>query len=831
MAEKLKQTIEFQAKGIQKLKGQYKDLERRTRGLEGSTKGASGAMGGMIAKLGLTTVALYGASRAISAVVRVGSTFEKTMSNVAAISGATGSELKALQENAKQLGSTTVFTASQVAELQVEFAKLGFSSSQITGVTKDTLALASATGSELSTAAAIAGQTLRAFGLDVGQMSRVTDTMAQSFSSSALDMEKFTNSMTYVAPVAKSVGFSVEGTTAILGGLANAGISGSMAGTALRTVFLKLADGNSDLSKALGGSVTSADELLPALKKLKDGGVDLTAMLELVDKRAISAFDVLLNNTQTVADLKTELDNAAGAAQDMAEIQLANFEGKVTLLNSAMEGLGITLFSFVNEPLTDLVEGFTDFINNIDEQKINKFASAVGGLSIAIGGYNAAVLLAKTRTINFQLALARTGWGALIVGAGLAIGKILEVSDAFGIMEEEAVDAKKAIDSLEESTMKAFKDDYASKQAELAEKYEQGAKGAEKYALGLQVIAMASSQNMAVEKNRIALQDTINAMVEKGYLKLKEVKDKEVELTKSEQATYKSYQKERKTLFQEGTQDQLDALIDQTNKLTEIYEKQGKDVNEVVEFYDKKRAEILQSEKAVTFADDFNQAELAIYQQYLSQKQSITTLSRSEEESALDAQHTKLKEMLSGQGDELIALEKFVADSKEAIALKHHNNMMGVYSQLASGFGAFLGEFAGGQKASARLAQVSATIDTLAAANTALKTVQPYPLNIAAAAAIYAKGIANVHQISKSIGEFKNAETGYSGVVDKPTMFMTGENNKAEQVSITPLESPNIAGAEGGGGITINVSAPLVDESIIDSILPAIARAQQMELA
>ena len=237
MAENLKQIIEFQAKGIQKLKGQYKDLERRTKGLEGQTKRTSGAMGGMIAKLGLTTVALYATARAISGVVRVGKEFEKNMSNVAAISGATGQELKDLEENAKQLGATTVFTASQVAELQVEFAKLGFSGKQITNVTKDTLALASATGSELSTSAAIAGQTLRAFGLEVTDMSRVTDVMAKSFSSSALDMDKFTNSMSYVAPTAKSVGFSIEGTTAILGGLANACISGSIAGTALRTVF------------------------------------------------------------------------------------------------------------------------------------------------------------------------------------------------------------------------------------------------------------------------------------------------------------------------------------------------------------------------------------------------------------------------------------------------------------------------------------------------------------------------------------------------------------------------------------------------------------------
>ena len=771
MAENLKQIIEFQAKGIQKLKGQYKDLERRTKGLEGQTKRTSGAMGGMIAKLGLTTVALYGVSRAMSGVVRVGKTFEKNMSNVAAISGATGQELKDLEENAKQLGSTTVFTASQVAELQVEFAKLGFSGKQITNVTKDTLALASATGSELSTAAAVAGQTLRAFGLDVTQMSRVTDTMAKSFSASALDMDKFTNSMTYVAPVAKSVGFSVEGTTALLGGLANAGISGSMAGTALRTVFLKLADSNSGLSKALGGSVKTADQLLPALKKLKDGGIDLTAMLELVDKRAISAFDVLLNNTQTVADLKTELDNAAGAAQDMANIQLANFEGKVTLLNSAMEGLGITLFSFVSEPLTDLVTGTTDFINALDEEKIKAYTTAFAGIGVAIGAYNSAILIAKLRTIQFQATLVKTGWGALIVGAGLAIGKLLEMSDVFKELTDEMAIGEETAKKLNE---RAFKQLAPSEQIErikqtklnLLETFEQGAKGADSFMSFIKSLSI-SMHDQALTSEEVQRLQTL--ALKNGII-------------------------QRKILMEE--------------EATNIKEK------------DEKK----------TFMDDFNKAELAIYQQYLSQRQQITTLSQDEEEAALVIQHDKLKEMLTGNAEELAQLEKFINAQREANNLKHFNNMMNIYSGFASAFAGFLGEFAGAQKASARLSQISAIIDTYAGANAALKT-QPHPLGLISAASIVATGLANVMQISKSIGEFTSAETGFDGVVNKPTMFMTGESNKAEHVSITPLESPNISGGQGGGAININISAPLVDETVVDSIIPAIERAKLANLA
>ena len=260
-----KQIIEFQGKGIAKLKTQYAELEKRTKDLEGATKRNSKSLGGMVAALGLTTAALYATSRAISSTVRVGANFQKTMSNVAAISGATGSDLAALEKNAKDLGASTAFTASQVGELQTEFAKLGFTSKEIQGVTKDTLALAAASGSDLATSAMVAGQTLRAFGLDVSETSRVTDTMAASFSRSALDMEKFSFSMQYVAPIARQVGIDVESTTAMLGTLANAGIDGSMAGTALRKILLELGNESSKVGKKLGFSVESSEDLERAL--------------------------------------------------------------------------------------------------------------------------------------------------------------------------------------------------------------------------------------------------------------------------------------------------------------------------------------------------------------------------------------------------------------------------------------------------------------------------------------------------------------------------------------------------------------------------------------
>ena len=362
----LKQTIEFQAKGIAKLKSQYKELEQRTRRLDKTTASAGASMAGLVGKLGITTLAIYATTRAITGVVRVGREFEKNMANVGAISGATGNELKALEKNAKDLGSSTVFTASQVSELQTEFAKLGFTSSEITGVTKDTLALASATGSDLATSASVAGQTLRAFGLDVSQTSEVTDTMASSFSQSALDMDKFANSMTYVAPIAKQVGVNVQSTTAILGTLANAGIDGSMAGTALRRIFLELSNESSKLSKRIGFPVKSTEDLQKAFKQLSKEGLTTAEMTNLVGQRAVSAFGILLDGVESTDKLTKSFNEAGGEAQRMADIQLDNLCGRGTLLGSAMEGLGITIFDRLEAPLNGAVVSMTNLVGAVN---------------------------------------------------------------------------------------------------------------------------------------------------------------------------------------------------------------------------------------------------------------------------------------------------------------------------------------------------------------------------------------------------------------------------------------------------------------------------------
>ena len=770
MAEKLKQTIEFQAKGIERLKSQYKDLERRTKGLEASTRGSSTALGGLVAKLGLTTIAMYGVSRAISAVVSVGKEFEANISNVAAISGATGAELAALEKNAQRLGETTVFTASQVAGLQVEFAKLGFSSQEITGVTKDTLALASATGSDLSVAAAVAGQTLRAFGLDVSETSTVTDTMALSFSRSALDMDKFTNSMTYVAPIAKQVGFSVEETTAILGTLANAGIDGSMAGTSLRKILLELGNENSKLTKKIGFSVKSTSDLDRAFKKLSKEGIGTAEMKELVGQRAISAFNILMEGTETTSELTTALKDSGGAAQEMADVQLDNLQGQMTLLNSATEGLGIALFGLVDGALSNMVTSLTSLTS-------------------------AMTTLVKFGFEGFREATTDT-------------------SDELSQMLIKTNDAKANFDQLSGSLLNLVKQEsLSSEQIKLRNQY-------------VDDLIQAHPQYFKGLKIEEETYSSLSRKINSARHELELLSEQQIEM-----ATAQVFQKEiaetnAKIVLLEG-------FLARASSMGNLFVRNNKSGAAAVK---ELKDEIASLESQL----------LLITQSYQKATQGSLMLGDSVKEGVIaESNNFEIRKQNLELSNEMTSVVPTLTEGfqKQKAAtetasysfadLEKNMNQAAVSAIFAAGSITSTSDALGASKQAAQqaaIAFIQGEIQKAVSSFISSQIVSAGPLGFLVAPLAIAGGAAFGSLMGSAIQRI-GAETGYSGVVDRPTMFMTGENNKAEQVSITPLESPNVGGAQDTGGITINVSAPLVDESIVDTIIPAIERAKSANLA
>jgi len=365
--------------------------------------------------------------------VRTFQGFEAEMSKVKAVSGATAQEFKILEAQAKKLGATTTFTASEVAGLQVEFAKLGFTASEIDKVTESTLYLAQAGGAELGRAAEVAGSTLRAFGLAAEETGRVTDVMAKSFSTSSLDMESFAEAMKMVAPIAKATGVSMEEASGMLGVLANNGIKGSIAGTALKKIL-------SDLHK-------EGKPMTQTFRELSNQNISLAEANDLVGDRAKGALLVLTEQMGLVDELTLSYQNAEGAAQAMAEEMMDNTAGAFKTLQSATEGA-----------LIEIGEAITE--NEVFKGVLEKLTATVGKITKAISGMTAAEqynkvilagLLALVPLVITAVGALTLAFGSLTAAMGPVGIAIAGVVLAYQALKKEVTESDEVIKEALES--------------------------------------------------------------------------------------------------------------------------------------------------------------------------------------------------------------------------------------------------------------------------------------------------------------------------------------------------------------------------------------------
>lgn len=293
--------------------------------------------------------------------------FEAANSKLAAILGTTSKNIKDLTTDAQRLGAETKYTASQATALQIELAKLGFSKNEILQSTEGILKFAQATGSELPEAAALAGAALRMFNADTSETERYVSAMAVATTKSALSFSYLQTAMPIVGPVAKAFNFQIEDTLALLGKLADSGFDASMAATALRNIFLNLADSNGQLAKSLGGSVKTLPELVNGLKKLKEQGVDLNTTLELTDKRSVAQFNTLLTNIDALIPLREQITGVEEELGNMANTMGDNVQGAILGLSSAWEAFMLSFMKSTG-PAKDVINFFARGIRNIANQ-------------------------------------------------------------------------------------------------------------------------------------------------------------------------------------------------------------------------------------------------------------------------------------------------------------------------------------------------------------------------------------------------------------------------------------------------------------------------------
>ena len=381
--------------------------------------------------------------------------FEQGMLKVKAVSGATTSEFKALTESAKKLGSTTMFTASEVATLQFELSKLGLDPTAILDSTKAILQLAQATDTELGEAAKTTAVALNSYNLEADEASRISDVMALASSSAAMDMEKFGAALPKVAATARISGDSFELMSAKLQVLADSGLEGSRMGTQLKIIYSKLVSAGLTWDEAMGKIQKSTNKISTAQK--------------IFGENAFNAAIILSENTGKLNEYEQANLNAIGTSKKMADIMDSGVGGAMRRLQSQTEGLLIQLgtalmpvFTKVLDKLSDLVTWFSTLS---DETKKNivilgLILAAIGpvlwifgqlsiGLGVLVGAFKAVgVFLVTSPWLAAAAGIAAVGYA--IYDTFIATNDLVSAQDDLDSISKTAqasiIDEKIAVD-------------------------------------------------------------------------------------------------------------------------------------------------------------------------------------------------------------------------------------------------------------------------------------------------------------------------------------------------------------------------------------------------
>ena len=441
-------------------------------------KGAAAASAGLAGVLTASTMA--------------GSSFEAQMSTVQAISQASSGDMKQLKEVAAEMGRTTKFSATEAGQGLEYMAMAGWKTQEMVSGLPGIMYLAAASGEELGTVSDIVTDAMTAFGLQADQSAHFADVLAQASSSSNTNVAMMGATFQYVAPVAGSFGYTIEDVATATGLMANAGIKGEKAGTAMRTMLTNLAKPTKQmrgymnkLSLSLVDSTGKMKPFRQQLQELRQGfsGLSEAERAEyaagIAGKEGMSGLLAMVNASEAdFTKLTAAIDNSAGAAKEMSEVRLDNLEGDVTILKSGLEGVGIEIYggfsSLLREGVQDATAWLSSFTENLKEdiptirREAKNFAKVAeslfgpfldagkwllkhpGVIEGSIKGTAAAMLTfkaAKGATAAVKLLGTLSGMMSAwpVAAAGLIIGGIVGISSA---MERTA--KKKAAKNLAE---------------------------------------------------------------------------------------------------------------------------------------------------------------------------------------------------------------------------------------------------------------------------------------------------------------------------------------------------------------------------------------------
>lgn len=359
--KKVKDTAKESADGVKK------SWEESNQSTVASTESATSKMAGLMKK----SAAVIGVASVVAAkkTIDVGKSFEAGMSEVQAISGASGKDLEKLSAKAKQMGATTKFSATESATALKYMAMAGWKTNQMVSGLSGVMNLAAASGEDLGTVSDIVTDSMTAFGLKAKDSGHFADVLAKASSSSNTNVAMMGETFKYVAPLAGSMKYSIEDTATAIGLMANAGIKGSQAGTELRSILTRLVKPPKDAAaalSALGISTTKADGSMKPMRRtmaeLREKFSGLTDSQKsqyaaaIAGQEAMSGLLAIVNASDSDFNkLQKAIDNSSGAAKKQADVMNNNLQGALYDLGSAAESVGIGIYEDIKTPLTKAV--------------------------------------------------------------------------------------------------------------------------------------------------------------------------------------------------------------------------------------------------------------------------------------------------------------------------------------------------------------------------------------------------------------------------------------------------------------------------------------------
>ena len=365
--------------------------------------------------------AVDGIKNLVGNVIELGQNFTSTMSEVSAISGATGEDFEKLEACAREYGATTVFSASNAAEALKYMSLAGWDADQSTSALGGVLNLAAASGMELGAASDMVTDYLSAFAMEAGDAAYFADLLSYAQSHSNTTAEALGEAYKNCAANLNAAGQDVETVTSLLEGMANQGYKGSEAGTAMAAIMRDITNGMKDGAIKIGetsvavmdaqGNFRDLTDILTEVEAATNGMGDAeraVALSSTFTADSTKGLNLILNEgMDNIAGYEEELRGASGSAEEMANIMNDNLSGDVAAMNSAFEELGLKIYDALESKLRAGVQ----FITNGVIPAIEWLGGHIPEVTIAVSGLGAVIAAMNWGTISSKIAMVK---GALV---------------------------------------------------------------------------------------------------------------------------------------------------------------------------------------------------------------------------------------------------------------------------------------------------------------------------------------------------------------------------------------------------------------------------------